>query len=77
MSRGAKVIILWLLILIKNALSTRHVRPLGLTFFDEAWCEVKQDFRNFRLDQIIECIPIDQHIFNDPNKTFKDYLRTL
>lgn len=67
---------------LKNMVSTRFIRPVGLTFFDEAWlltawCEVKQDFRNFRLDQIVECTPMSQHFFNDPNKTFKDYLRTL
>ncbi|TCB76801.1 YafY family protein [Acinetobacter sp. ANC 4177] len=67
---------------IKKSLSSRNVRPLGLTFFDEAWlltawCEVKQDFRNFRLDQILECELMDQYFFNDPSKTFKDYIKTL
>lgn len=67
---------------LKNAISMRTVRPLGLTFFDETWlltgwCELKQDFRNFRLDQIQECRLLEQYFFNDSNKTFKDYLKTL
>lgn len=67
---------------LKKLPTSRNVRPLGLTFFDEAWlltawCEVKQDFRNFRLDQIQKCEPLDRHFFNDPNKSFKDYIKTL
>lgn len=67
---------------LKNSQTSRNVRPLGLTFFDEvwlltAWCEVKQNFRNFRLDQVQKCEIMDQYFFNDPNKSFKDYIKTL
>ena len=67
---------------LKNTHSTRVVRPLGLTFFDEAWlltawCEVKLDFRNFRLDLIQKCEQMEEVFFNDSNKTFNAYLKTL
>ncbi|TCM65090.1 putative DNA-binding transcriptional regulator YafY [Acinetobacter calcoaceticus] len=67
---------------LKQQTSLRTVRPLGLTFFDEvwlltAWCEVKHDFRNFRLDRIQECNLLKQQFLNDPHKSFEDYLKTL
>ncbi len=39
------------------AVTTRIVWPVALAFFDEAqilaaWCELRQDFRSFRLDRI-------------------------
>jgi predicted DNA-binding transcriptional regulator YafY len=41
--------------------SVRTVRPFALGFFDHtqlmvAWCELRQDFRNFRLDRIRACV---------------------
>ncbi|MGH1346764.1 MAG: helix-turn-helix transcriptional regulator [Nannocystales bacterium] len=40
-----------------DALTHRHVRPLGLFFWGRhwslgAWCELRGDFRNFRVDSI-------------------------
>ena len=40
-----------------DALTERVIRPLGLYFWGGvwtagAWCELRQDFRNFRLDRI-------------------------
>jgi len=37
----------------------RQVRPLGLYFWGDvwtlaAWCELRQDFRNFRLDRVVD-----------------------
>lgn len=42
---------------LKEALSTRTVWPLALGYFDHslllvAWCELRQDFRHFRVDRI-------------------------
>jgi predicted DNA-binding transcriptional regulator YafY len=39
--------------------SSRAVRPLGLYFWGKvwtlaAWCELRADFRNFRIDRIID-----------------------
>lgn len=53
---------------LKQNKSLRSVRPLGLTFFDEAWlltawCESKHDFRNFRLDRIEACSVLEHHFF--------------
>jgi predicted DNA-binding transcriptional regulator YafY len=43
----------------KSAASRRTVRPLGLFYLGPvwqlgAWCELRQDFRNFRLDRLTE-----------------------
>jgi predicted DNA-binding transcriptional regulator YafY len=42
---------------LKDNITERIVRPLGLTMFDAVWlltgwCESRNDFRNFRLDRI-------------------------
>ena len=41
--------------------STRLARPLGLTVFDDSWlltiwCEKSGDFRNLRVDRIIDAL---------------------
>ncbi len=60
----------------------RLVRPLGLTAFEKvwvltAWCEARNDFRNFRLDRISE-FEITQTIFKrEKGKEFSDYLKSL
>lgn len=43
----------------RDTVSTREVRPLGLYFWGQmwtlaAWCELRNDFRNFRLDRILD-----------------------
>jgi len=45
-----------------GAASARDVRPLGLWFWGRnwtlvAWCELRQDFRLFRLDRIVDFTP--------------------
>ena len=42
---------------VKGAVTQRHVKPLGLVYFDKssvlvAWCRLRQDFRVFRLDRM-------------------------
>lgn len=44
---------------LKNAESSRSIWPFALGFFDHvrvlvAWCELRQSFRNFRADRIVE-----------------------
>ena len=62
--------------------STRTVRPLSLAFIIPhwlltAWCELRQDFRNFRLDRISD-LTISEKTFNDePGKTFNDFLKKI
>ncbi|MCH4225027.1 MAG: YafY family transcriptional regulator [Alcaligenes faecalis] len=62
--------------------SCRRVHPLGLTLFDEAWlltawCELRQDFRNFRLDRISGIKEMDDHFRPQNGQRFKDYLAKL
>ena len=59
----------------------RRVRPLGLYFWGDAWtlaawCELRQDFRNFRLDRIagVQCVG---RYPDESGKRLEDYLRKM
>lgn len=59
--------------------SQRTVWPLGLFFFAPvwvltAWCELRQDFRNFRIDRIIDFNISDIRFEDDPTKNLAAYL---
>ncbi|MEP1931243.1 MAG: YafY family protein [Roseibium sp.] len=62
--------------------SKRVVRPLGLWFWGKvwtlvAWCELREDFRMFRLDRI-EAIDEEGDRFKpEPGKTLKDFYRAM
>jgi predicted DNA-binding transcriptional regulator YafY len=65
-----------------GAVSARRVRPLGLFFWGDAWalgawCELRQDFRNFRLDRIVELNVTDERFADEPGRRLQDYLRSL
>jgi len=58
----------------------RLVRPLCLCFFGSvwlllAWCEKRNDFRNFRLDRIIELNILDDKFKDESGKRLDDYCR--
>jgi predicted DNA-binding transcriptional regulator YafY len=58
----------------------RRVRPLGLAFYGPvwllpAWCELRQDFRAFRLDRMSELSLLDERFKDEPGKTLADYLK--
>lgn len=61
-----------------QTMTTRAVRPLGLYYWGKvwtlaAWCELRDDFRNFRLDRIRE--PALAEAFDDePDKTLDVFL---
>lgn len=65
--------------------SQRVLRPLGCFYWGKvwtlaAWCEVRQDFRTFRLDRMehIELLQSAAGRFADePGKTLADYLRLV
>jgi len=62
--------------------SDRQVRPLGLTAFESvwvltAWCEMRTDFRNFRLDRIEAYDVTPERFLREKGKEFQDYLKTL
>ena len=62
----------------KGRTSERVVRPLGVFFWGRtwtlaAWCEVRQAFRNFRVDRIASAEPGDR--FSDrPGQSLRDML---
>jgi predicted DNA-binding transcriptional regulator YafY len=61
--------------------SRRTVRPLALAFWGKiwsmaSWCELRQDFRNFRLDRISE-IDLKERFEAEPGKTLDDFIRRV
>jgi len=62
--------------------TSRTVRPLALHFWGErwtlaAWCEMRKDFRAFRLDRMRNLAVTDNHFALESGKTFADYLRKI
>lgn len=60
--------------------SERTVRPLSLAYFGPiwllaAWCELRTDFRTFRLDRIEDLSVSADRFSNEPGKTLHDFLR--
>lgn len=59
--------------------SARTLRPLGLAFFGPfwmlaGWCELRKDFRTFRIERI-GTLEVTGEIFRDePGKTMEDFL---
>ena len=66
----------------KGATSQRIIRPLQMEYWGRVWtlttwCELRDDFRVFRVDRI-ETLDITQESFEDePGKTLADYLATI
>ena len=59
--------------------TTRTVRPLGIFFWGRtwtlaAWCELRQDFRNFRLDRVAASTMRDETFEDEPGKALRDML---
>lgn len=59
LSLGSRMVRSWA----DAARSERIIQPLGLVFWGEtwtlgAWCELRGDFRSFRLDRIAEATPL-------------------
>ncbi|AXS40026.1 YafY family protein [Breoghania sp. L-A4] len=62
--------------------SERTVRPLGLWFWGKvwtlvAWCELRADFRMFRLDRIETMRDCGDSFRHEPGKTLADFYRTM
>ena len=65
---------------LKEQASDRLVRPLGCFYWGEvwtlaAWCEVRNGFRNFRIDRIQQLGVLDQRFRDEPGKTLADLFR--
>ena len=61
--------------------SRRTVRPLGLSFWGKvwtlaAWCEMRDDFRNFRIDRILE-LSVGDAFADEAEKTLEVFLARM
>ncbi|MEI6418595.1 MAG: YafY family protein [Sphingomonadales bacterium] len=61
--------------------SRRRVRPLGVWAFTDGWlfvgwCELRSDFRAFRLDRISTIEETGQHFTDEPGQNLQTYLST-
>jgi predicted DNA-binding transcriptional regulator YafY len=64
-----------------GAISRRTLRPLCLAFIAPhwlltGWCELRRDFRNFRLDRIISLETLTTRFREEPGKSLEDFLQT-
>ncbi|MDP3898601.1 MAG: YafY family protein, partial [Mesorhizobium sp.] len=62
--------------------SARDVRPLGLWFWGKvwtlvAWCEMRDDFRAFRLDRVVSLQPSGRIFRHERGKTLADFYRGM
>lgn len=60
--------------------STRVLRPLACLHWDAtwtlaAWCELRQDFRSFRVDRLRELELLDERFRDEPGRTLADMRR--
>jgi predicted DNA-binding transcriptional regulator YafY len=65
-----------------GAASARTVWPLGLFYWGSvwtlvAWCELRNDHRNFRLDRIAGPEILDEPFALEPGQTLEDFLRKV
>ena len=61
-----------------GAATERTVRPLGLFFWGTTWsltgwCELRTDFRNFRLDRIERMDALPERFHDEAGRTLDDY----
>jgi predicted DNA-binding transcriptional regulator YafY len=60
----------------------RTVRPLGCLYWGKvwtlsAWCELRGDFRGFRVDRMSSVTVLDERFRDEPGKTMADMLRRV
>jgi predicted DNA-binding transcriptional regulator YafY len=65
-----------------GALSQRAIRPLGLEYWGKfwtltAWCDLRADFRVFRLDRITKCEVTEKKFKPEKGKNYEDYLKQI
>ncbi|HAT7876008.1 TPA: WYL domain-containing protein, partial [Legionella pneumophila] len=66
---------------LQNNHSTRILWPIALGFFDEVhlmvgWCELRQDFRHFRTDRILQ-LSIKEQKYSERRQSLLKKWRTL
>ena len=62
--------------------AARRIRPLSLDFWGlgwalTAWCELRQNFRCFRLDRMEALAATGETFRPEPGRTLVDYMRRL
>lgn len=62
--------------------TTRTVRPLALAFWGKVWtlasyCELRQEFRSFRLDRMTALEVLDVRFNEEPGRTLDDFIREV
>ncbi|MEM7206279.1 MAG: YafY family protein [Pseudomonadota bacterium] len=50
--------------------TTRTIRPIAMIYYVQVnvlvgWCELREDFRHFRLDRILSCEPADAYFIDE------------
>jgi predicted DNA-binding transcriptional regulator YafY len=60
--------------------TSRLLRPLGCFYWSAtwtlaAWCELREDFRSFRVDRIEQLDVLDERFRDEPGKTLADLFR--
>lgn len=63
-------------------LTLRDVLPLGLFFWGEhwllvAWCEMREDYRCFRLERCLEITLLERRFSEAANRSLSDFLRKV
>lgn len=67
---------------VKESKSSREIRPLAIYFWKGtwtllAWCELRNDFRNFRVDRIVNIISLGRHFRVSPGEEMHDYIKLM
>jgi predicted DNA-binding transcriptional regulator YafY len=62
--------------------SRRSIRPMALFYWPPhwllgGWCELRQDFRNFRADRIDTLQMLERNFEEEPGRGFSDFMRHL
>lgn len=62
--------------------SQRRIRPLGLYFWGNVWslvgwCELRDDFRNFRLDRILGILVEAESFEDGEGRSLQDFVRQM
>ena len=65
---------------LKDVPSERTVRPLACFYWESvwtlaAWCELRGDFRNFRVDRIERAEPLEERFRDEPGRSLADLWR--
>ena len=67
---------------VNEAETERVTRPLGLFFWGytwslTAWCELRSDFRSFRLDRMVDFRILEDTFADEPGRTLEDYFTAI